>query len=87
MLFSDLRKKQVVNTINGCCLGQISDLILDDSGMRVQGLVVPGMPKGILERIRGAPDIHIPISCIQNVGNDVILARIEGYQAINAKEK
>jgi len=53
----------------------------------VQGLVVPGVPKGILERIRGAPDIHIPISCVQNVGNDVILARIEGYQAINAKEK
>ena len=87
MLFSELRKKQVVNVLNGACIGQISDLVLDDTGKYVKGFVVPGTPTTFMERVRGAANIIIPISCVQTIGNDVILARIDGYRTINEKEK
>ena len=87
MLFSELRKKQVINSLNGKCLGQVCDLVLDECCLQVRALVVPGTPSGFWEHIRGTPNLLIPVECVQKIGKDVILVRIEGYTAINKKEK
>ena len=87
MLFSDLKKKQVINSCNGHCIGQVCDLVLDECCKCIRALVVPGTAKNIWERIRGTPDILIPIECVQTIGKDVILARIDRYTVVNQKEK
>lgn len=87
MLFSELRKKQVINSLNGQSLGQVCDLVLSQDGVCICAFVVPGIPKTFYERLRGAPNILIPIECVQTIGKDVILARIEGYNLLNRKEK
>ena len=41
MLFSQLRKKQVVNLATGACLGQVTDLVFDDMTGVARAIIVP----------------------------------------------
>ena len=85
MLFSDLKKKQVVNLVTGCCMGNVSDLIFDERSSSIRALVVPGNAAGFWQRLKSNSDLVIPWSCIDKIGNDVILAHVDTYACLDEK--
>ncbi len=74
--FLELRSKQVINTIDGKCLGHISDMIFDVGTACVLGFVVPQHDGGFWGLFRGGKDLFIPYDCVCKIGVDVILVDI-----------
>ena len=77
MSLSELRTKDVVNTLDGRRLGKVMDLEFNACDGRVEALVVPGEWKmGSL--IRGEKcGIVIPWQRICKIGEHVILVQLE----------
>ncbi|MBQ7977286.1 MAG: YlmC/YmxH family sporulation protein [Clostridia bacterium] len=71
--FSELRSKTVVNLTDGRRLGHIIDLIFEQCGARILGVVVPGTKSGMF---KGREDIFIPYQCICKIGFDTILVEL-----------
>lgn len=69
---SDLKMKEVVNTIDGRRLGTITDIEIDVETGKLTAIVVPGSGKflGLFGR---NDDIVISWEKIQKIGYDVIL--------------
>lgn len=76
--YSELRAKEVVNTLDGARMGRIIDIIFDSNGKSVLGLVVPGVRK----LFKQSEDIFIPWRNINKIGNDVILVSIDVNQGV-----
>ncbi len=74
--FLELKAKQVINTVDGKCLGHITDIIFDVVTARAQGFVVPEPNKGFFGMFKGAKDIFIPFDCVCKMGVDVILVEL-----------
>jgi len=74
--FSELREKQVINVIDGRCLGHICDMFFTKCG-KILGFMVPGR-KGILRVFSRHDAIFIPWKNICKVGSDVILVELCG---------
>lgn len=74
--FQELKAKQVVNTVDGKCLGRITDIIFDVVTARALGFVVPEPSKGIFNFFKGNKDIFIPFDCVCKMGVDVILVEL-----------
>lgn len=74
---SELRTKDVVNTVDGKRLGKVMDIEFDAVGGHVEAIVVPGEWKmGSL--IRGEKcGIVIPWQRICKIGENVILVQLE----------
>ena len=70
--FSELRTKIVVNLIDGKRLGNVIDLIFDESSAKILGLIVPGT-KSISSIFKSREDIFIPYHNICKIGQDTIL--------------
>lgn len=75
--YTELRSKEVVNTLDGARMGRIIDVIFESNGKNVLGLVVPGVRKWFKQ----AEDIFIPWGNISKIGNDVILVTIDVNQS------
>lgn len=75
--YTELRSKEVVNTLDGARMGRIIDVIFESSGNNVLGLVVPGVRKWFKQ----SEDIFIPWGNISKIGNDVILVTIDVNQS------
>jgi len=77
--FSDFRRKEVVSVKNGMKIGYVDDIVFDTDTAAVQSVVVYGRPRlfGILGR---SPDLLIPWTDIQVVGEDIILVQNEGVE-------
>jgi len=75
---SDLRIKEVINTIDGKRLGSITDIEIDIESGRLTGIVVPGSGKflGLFSRNE---DVVIPWEKINKIGSDVILVEAIGF--------
>ena len=71
--FSELRSKVVVNLTDGRRLGHIIDLIFEQNGARILGVVVPGAKSGMF---KSREDIFIPYQCICKIGLDTILVEL-----------
>lgn len=71
--YSELRSKEVVNTLNGARMGKMIDMIIDANGKNVLGIVVPGERK----LFKSCEDIFIPWRNITKIGEDVILVCLE----------
>ena len=71
--FSELRSKTVVNLTDGRRMGHIIDLVFEQCGARVLGVVVPGIKSGMF---KGREDIFIPYQCICKIGFDTILVEL-----------
>ena len=73
--FSELRKKQIINIVDGKLLGHITDLVIDDNCGKIIGLIVPGNKKiwGIFSTNE---NIFIPYVNICKIGEDVILVEL-----------
>ena len=74
LAFCELRTKQVVNVIDGKCLGRVCDIIFSRHNSRVLGFVVPG--ESAFRVFRRREDIFIPFEKVCKIGCDVILVEL-----------
>lgn len=74
--FLELRCKQVINTVDGKCLGRITDIIFDIGTACILGFIVPQSEGGFLGLFKGNKDLFIPYDCVCKIGVDVILVDI-----------
>ncbi len=78
MTLNELKAKDVVNTLDGRCIGKPMDLEFDALEGRVTALVVPG-EFSLLDFLRGERcGIVIPWGNICKIGDDVILVDLTG---------
>ena len=76
MSLSELRTKDVVNTLDGKRLGKVMDIEFDERDGRVEALVVPGEFK-VGNVIRGEKcGVVIPWQRICKIGENVILVEL-----------
>jgi YlmC/YmxH family sporulation protein len=75
---SDLRLRDVINTIDGRRLGTISDVEFDLENGRIKAIVVPGSSR-FLWFLRKEDDVVIPWNRIKKIGEDVILVEAVNY--------
>lgn len=83
--FLELKCKQVVNTVDGKCLGHISDVVFDVVTAQTLGFIVPNSSGGFLGLFKSGKDLFIPFDCVCKIGVDVIL--VELYIENNPKPK
>ena len=74
--FLELKCKQVINTVDGKCLGHITDVIFDAVTAKTLGFVVPNSSGGFLGLFKQNKDLFIPFDCICKIGIDVILVEL-----------
>lgn len=74
--FLELKAKQVVNTVDGKCLGHITDIVFDVVNACTLGFVVPQPSQGFWGLFKGSREIFIPFDCICKIGVDVILVEL-----------
>ncbi len=80
---TDLRSREVVNTVDGKRLGAISDLEIDLGTGRVTALIVPG--EGRFFGLFGRDEEYvIPWDRIKKIGADVILVEVAGFTDLDA---
>ena len=75
--FGELRCKEVVNVIDGKCLGRVNDIVFSRTAARVTGLIVPGDRK--FHILRKREDMFIPFDRVCKIGVDVILVELKPY--------
>ena len=74
--FLELKAKQVINTVDGKCLGHITDIVFDVVTAKALGFVVPQPNQGFWGLFRGSKEIFIPFDCVCKIGVDVILVEL-----------
>ena len=74
--FLELKAKQVINTVDGKCLGHITDIVFDVVCAKALGFVVPQPNQGFLGLFKSGKDIFIPFDCVCKIGVDVILVEL-----------
>ena len=70
--YNDLRKKEVVNTVDGKKLGRVCDMVFCYPENRIFGFVVPGSRAFGLKR----EEYFIDLKNIVKIGEDVILVNV-----------
>ena len=76
MSFSEIRRKDVINIVDGRKLGRPIDLVLNDSAC-AEALVVPGRSGGLLGFLRQDREgCVIPWGRVRRIGDDVILVEV-----------
>lgn len=77
MSLSELRTKDVVNTLDGRRMGKVMDIEFDEGTGQVEALVVPGEFK-MTSMLRGEKcGIVIPWQHICRIGENVILVEVD----------
>ncbi len=66
----------MINTVDGKCLGHITDIIFDVVCAKALGFVVPQPNQGFWGLFRSGKDIFIPFDCVCKIGVDVILVEL-----------
>lgn len=72
--YSDLRRKRVVNVMDGRDLGKICDLVINFPSGRVTGIIVPGRKNGFFS----SGELIIGVPCIERIGDDAVLVKLGG---------
>ena len=70
--FSELKKKEVINSTNGCKLGFVDDLEVDTKCARIIALIAYGRPR-LFGLFGGGEECVIPWDKIRLIGEDAIL--------------
>ena len=84
MSLSELRTKDVINTLDGKRLGKVMDIEFDARDGRVEALVVPGEWK-VSNVLRGERcGIVIPWQQICKIGENVILVQLDPGDILEA---
>lgn len=71
--FTDLKKREVVNIVDGKCYGNIIDLTLSFPKGVLTGITVPGAKRNFITKCFDNNKLYIEESKILKIGNDVIL--------------
>ena len=74
--YTELKCKQLINVVDGKCLGRIIDLVMDVKSCKVLGLVVPHPSCSSWSLFKRAKEVFIPFNCICKIGIDVILVEL-----------
>ena len=72
MSFSELRTKEVVNTVDGRKLGKVCDMVFCYPENKILGFVVPGQRSFASKKT----DFFIELKNIVKIGDDVILVNV-----------
>lgn len=75
MLFSELKKKEVINLKNCECLGKVNDFEFDECTGQICKLIVPGDNKWC-GFFKNEPDYVICYKDIKKIGPDIIVVDI-----------
>lgn len=71
--FTELRRREVINGSDGKRLGHIVDMIFSAESGKVCGIILPYGKRGVFGK---SQDLYVPWSCVQKIGEDVILVEI-----------
>ena len=74
--FLELKAKQVINTVDGKCLGHITDIIFDVVTAKALGFIVPQPNQGFWGMFKSGKEIFIPFDCVCKLGVDAILVEL-----------
>jgi len=74
--FLELKCKQVINTVDGKCLGHITDIIFDVGSACALGFIVPQPGEGFWGLFKSNKDLFIPFNCVCKIGVDVVLVEL-----------
>lgn len=73
---SDLKKKKVINVLDGRDLGRITDIIISYPEGKVKSIIVPGKKNAFLSSC----ELIISFSCIERIGDDTVLVCLSGVK-------
>ena len=77
LLLSELQKRDVINMVDGRCLGRIIDILFAFPEGKIKAIVVPGRcNRGIL-KLFDRSRLNIPERNIVKIGGDVILVNLQ----------
>ncbi len=71
--FCELRRREVINGSDGKRLGHILDLVFSSESGKVLGIILPYGKRGFFSKTQ---DLFVPWSCVQKIGEDVIIVEI-----------
>ena len=74
--FLELKAKQVINTVDGKCLGHITDVIFDVATAKTLGFIVPNNSCGFWNFFKSEKNLFIPFDCVCKIGVDVVLVEL-----------
>ena len=83
--YSTLKNKEVVNMRDGNALGCICDLEIDPCSGQILRLILPG--EGFAGYFSAKKRLMIPWPCVERIGDDVILVRIDPLPEGKHEEK
>ena len=69
---SDLKKKKVINVVDGKDLGKIIDLLISYPDGRIKSIIVTGKKNAFFTGC----ELIINFSCIERIGDDAILVSL-----------
>ncbi len=84
--FLELKAKQVINTVDGKCLGHITDIVFDVVTAKALGFIVPQPNQGFWGMFKGGKEIFIPFDCVCKLGVDVILVELYVDDSLNKRD-
>ena len=70
--FNELKKKSVINVLDGRDLGKICDLIFTYPEGKIKAIIVPGKRNAFFK----TNELIIDLRCIEKIGNVVVLVRL-----------
>lgn len=80
LTYCELRKKDVINLVDGRKLGRLIDIIFNIKG-HIEGFVVPGFKKWTL--FKASDNIFIRWCDIKKIGEDVILVELRPHSSVS----
>ena len=83
--FLELKCKYVINTVDGKCLGHITDVVFDAATAKNIGFIVPNGRGGFWGWFKSNKEMFIPFDCVCKIGVDAIL--VELYLSDDVSQK
>ena len=77
--FLELKSKQVINTVDGKCLGHITDIIFDVVTSKALGFIVPGPNQGFWGLFKSSKELFIPFDCVCKLGVDAMACLVTDH--------
>ena len=71
--YCELRRREVINGIDGRRLGHIIDIVFSSESGKIRGIILPYGKRGLFQK---SQDLFVPWQCVQKIGEDVILVEI-----------
>lgn len=80
LTYCELKRLEVINGSDGRRLGHIIDMVFAVESGKIRGIILPYGKRGMFGK---SQDLFVPWSCVQKIGEDVILVEIMDLQSGN----